>query len=172
VATRSAGGRRVGGVTPSTPQPSPAPIEALAVLLLDGEPCIETIPGTAVGASGRAGRGLFARRAWAPGEVLAVLDGQVVDVTRYPAVMDALEWNALAPDRLLVRAVRTSYGFMNHSPAANVAIDADGRTMRAARAVSPGDELTLDYFAQPVPPAYLTSDEGRVLRAASPASPA
>lgn len=138
------------------------------MLLLDGEPCIDTIPGTEVEASGVAGRGLFARRAWSSGEVLGTLDGQVVDVTRYPAV-EALEWNALAPDRLLVRAVRTSYGFMNHSPDANVAIDDDGRTMRAARDLSPGDELTLDYFAQPVPPAYLTSDEGRALRAVGPA---
>lgn len=142
-----------------------APIDLLAVSLLDGEPCIETIPGTAVGPSGIQGRGLFAQRAWAAGEVLTVMDGQVVDVTRYPAVIDALEWNALSPERLLVRGVRTSYGFMNHSLRPNASIDDDGRTVRAARAIAPGDELTLDYFAQPVPDAYLAGAEAHALRA-------
>jgi hypothetical protein len=92
------------------------------------------------------------------------LDGQVIDVTRYPAVIDALEWNALGPDCLLVRPLRTSYGFMNHSTDPNVAIDADGRTMRARRPIAPGTELTLDYFAQPVPNAYLASAEAGRLR--------
>ena len=142
-----------------------APIDLLAVTLLDGEPCIETIPGTQVRASAVQGRGLFATRTWAPGEVLAVMDGQVVDVTRYPGVIDTLEWNALSPERLLVRAVRTSYGFMNHSARPNVSIDDDGRTLRADRAIALGDELTLDYFAQPVPPSYLASAEAAALRA-------
>jgi hypothetical protein len=144
-----------------------APIDLLAAALLDGEPCIETIPGTTVGPSSIKGRGLFAQRAWAAGEVLTVMDGQVVDVTQYPAVIDALEWNALSPERLLVRAVRTSYGFMNHSSRPNVSIDDDGRTVRAGRAIGPGDELTLDYFAQPVPEAYLVSAEADALRASA-----
>jgi hypothetical protein len=139
------------------------PIDALAVALLGGAPCIETIPGAEVSASAIQGRGLFARRSWSVDEVLGTLDGQVVDVTRYPAVIDALEWNALTPQLLLVRALRTSYGFMNHSPHPNVTIDEDGRTMRARRAVAPGDELTIDYFAQPVPPAYLASAEAASL---------
>lgn len=146
---------------------SESPINLLAVAVLDGAPCIETIPGTEVRPSPIQGRGLFALRAWSGGEVLAVMDGQVVDVTRYPAVIDALEWNALSPERLLVRAIRTSYGFMNHSPRPNVTIDADGRTMRASQAIAPGDELTLDYFAQPVPAAYLSSPEAAALRRSS-----
>ena len=140
-------------------------IDVLATTLLGGEPCLETIPDTEVAASPIHGRGLFARRAWSSGEVLARLDGQVVDVRRYPAVIDALEWNALSPEQLLVRAVRTSYGFMNHSRSPNVAIDADGHTMRACRRIAPGDELTLDYFAQPLPDAYLRSAEAEALRA-------
>jgi hypothetical protein len=74
------------------------------------------------------------------------MDGQVVDVARYPAVIDALEWNALSPERLLVRAVRTSYGFMNRSSSPNTSIDDDGRTLRAIQAIVSGDELTLDFF--------------------------
>lgn len=140
-------------------------IDALAVAMLGGAPCIETIPDTEVAPSPTQGRGLFARRAWAEGDVLAELDGQVVDITRYPAVMQ-LEWNALSPERLLVRPVRTSYGFMNHSRTPNVAIDDDGITMRASRAIEPGDELLLDYFAQPVPKRFLASEEAAILRRA------
>ena len=142
-----------------------SPIDVLAASLLYGVPCIETIPGTEVAGSGIQGRGLFARRAWSRGDLLGTLDGQIVDVTRHPGVIDALEWNALSEQLLLVRPVRTSYGFMNHCTAPNVAIDVDGRTMRAGRAIAPGDELTLDYFAQPVPAAYLTSAEAAALRA-------
>lgn len=143
-------------------------IDALAGWLLDGAPCIETIPSTEVRLSPIQGSGLFTRRARPLDEVLGILDGQVVDVTRHPAVIDALEWNALSPERLLVRAIRTSYGFMNHSTGPNVSIDDDGRTMRACRPIAVGDELTLDYFAQPVPLAYLTSAEATALRASTP----
>jgi hypothetical protein len=139
------------------------PIDALAVSLLDGASCIETIPDTEVAPSRVHGRALFARRARFPDEVLGTLDGQVVDVGLYPAVM-ALEWNALSPERLLVRAIRTSYGFMNHSGRPNVSIDDDGVTMRACLPIAPGEELTLDYFAQPVPPEYLASAEVAAFR--------
>lgn len=142
-----------------------ARIDALATSLLGGAPCIETISGTEVTQSSIQGRGLSARRAWSRNDMLGTLDGQIVDITRHPAVIDALEWNALSAERLLVRPIRTSYGFMNHSGRPNVSIDDDGRTMRACRAIAPGDELTLDYFAQPVPAAYLASAEAALLRA-------
>lgn len=139
-------------------------IDAFADRLLDGAPCIETIAGAELAESPIQGRGMFARRTWATGEVLCRLDGQVVDVTRHPAVIDTLEWNALTPELLLVRALRTSYGFINHSSRPNMRIDEDGRTMRACRPIAPGEELTMDYFAQPVPPAYLASSEADALR--------
>lgn len=145
-----------------------SPIDTLASSLLGGPPCIQTVPGTEVAPSPTHGHGLHARRGWSAGEVLGTLDGQVVDVIRYPAVM-ALEWNALSPQHLLVRPIRTSYGFMNHSTDPNVSIDDDGRTMRANRAITPGDEITLDYFEQPVPTAYLESDEVAELRGSSEA---
>ncbi|CAN7370481.1 SET domain-containing protein [Variovorax sp. LjRoot290] len=139
-------------------------IDLFADRMLGGAPFIETIAGAELASSTIQGRGMFARRAWATGELLCVLDGQVVDVTRHPAVIDALEWNALSPQRLLVRALRTSYGFINHSGRPNTRIDADGRTMRACRPIAPGDELTMDYFEQPVPPVYLASLEAAVLK--------
>ena len=142
-------------------------IDAFAAALLGGEPYIETIPGAELAPSPIQGFGLFSKRAWAPGEVLCRLDGQVVDVRRHPAVLDALEWNAVSPDLLLVRPLRTSYGFINHSTRPNVAIDGNGYTMRACLPIAPGDEFTMDYFAQPVPKAYLASGEAAVLRRSS-----
>jgi hypothetical protein len=140
-------------------------IDAFAAAMLGGEPFIETIPDLELAPSPVQGRGMFAKRVFATGEMLCRLDGQLVDITRHPAVIDALEWNALSPECLLVRALRTSYGFINHDGAQpNVSIDADGRTMRACRRIAPGDELTMDYFAQPVPAAYLASDEAAALR--------
>jgi hypothetical protein len=147
--------------------PVPRAIDALAVVLLDGAPCVETVAGSEVRASPVQGRGLFALRSWSVGETLGVLDGQVVDVDAHPGV-EALEWNALSPTRLLVRAVRTSYGFMNHRAGPtgpNVDIVDDGRRMVARLPIAPGDELTLDYFAQPCPPTYLASPEALALRA-------
>lgn len=139
-------------------------IDLLAARLLDGVRYLETIPDTEVAPSPIQGHGLFAKRPWASGEVLCVLDGQVVDVVRHPAVIDALEWNALSSERLLVRAIRTSYGFINHSTQPNVSIDDDGYTMRTCRPVARDDEFMMDYFAQSVPPAYLASDEATLLR--------
>jgi hypothetical protein len=140
-------------------------IDLFADRMLGGAPYIETIAGLELRESPIQGRGMFAKRAWASGELLCVLDGQMVDVTRHPGVVDALEWNALSPTRLLVRALRTSYGFINHSGSSpNTRIDADGRTMRACRPIAPGDELTMDYFEQPVPPAYLASPEAAALK--------
>ena len=72
-----------------------------------------------------------------------MLDGQRIDCERYPELMHALEWNALSEHLLLVRAVRTSYGYINHSPEPNLAIDADGCTLRSTREIAPGEELTI-----------------------------
>ena len=46
----------------------------------------------------------------------------------------------------------------------HVVIDPDGRHMRCGRAVELGEEFTMDYFAQPVPEAYLALPEAKVLR--------
>ncbi len=139
-------------------------IDLLATRLLGGAPCLPTVPDAVVATSAIHGRGLFSTRARDAGDVLCVLDGQVVDAAAFARVVDALEWNALDPSRLLVRGIRTSYGYINHSTPPNVAIDDDGRTMRTCQAVAPGGELTMDYLAQPVPAGYRDSDEGRRLR--------
>jgi uncharacterized protein len=110
-----------------------------------------------------AGLGIFATRARARGEVLCVLDRQQIDCEVYPELMHALEWNALSERVLLVRAVRTSYGYINHSAHPNIAIDSDGVTLRTTRSLAVDDALTIDYLAAPVPQAYLDSPEGQLL---------
>lgn len=133
---------------------------------------LETIADAELRPSPLGGQGLFNLRPRAAGESLGALDGQVVDPTRHPHVMHELEWNALSPTALLVRPLRTSYGYINHSPTPNVVITPDGLTLRTARPLAPGEEFTLDYFAQPVPPAYLATPEARHLRATTaPARP-
>jgi hypothetical protein len=76
-----------------------------------------------------------------------------------------LEWNALPDERLLVRPLRTSYGFINHCFEPNVEIGPDYRTIRALRAIAVGKELTLDDAAQPVPKGYLERDDTGFMRA-------
>lgn len=125
---------------------------------------VPTVADAVVGPSRIAGRGLFTSRAHRAGELLAELDGQLVEWERFPQVLETLEWNAVTPGLLLVRPLRTSYGLINHSSDPNVVIDPDGRHMRCGRAMAPGEEFTLDYFAQPVPEAYLALQEAKVLR--------
>jgi uncharacterized protein len=112
-----------------------------------------------------AGYGMFATRALTRGALLCVLDGQEVDCDTYPELMHALEWNALSERVLLVRPLRTSYGYINHAAVPNVAIDPDGHMLRVVRDLAEGDELTIDYFAPPIPQAYLDSPEGQLLTA-------
>lgn len=129
---------------------SPDNINTLAEALLDSE-FIETIADAELRPSPIAGKGLFSLRERARGEILCLLDGQCVDPRRHPRAMEELEWNALSPTLLLVRPLRTSYGYINHSAAPNTGVDESGRSMHLLRPVAAGEEFTMDYFAQPVP---------------------
>lgn len=131
---------------------------------------LQTLPFTEVRPSEIHGRGLFATAYLATGTLLGVLDGQLVDAIANPTVIDAFEWNAVSPSTLLVRPIRTSYGFMNHSDHPNVVIDPDARRVWVHAPIAPGEELTIDYLAQPVPESYLRSAEARDIRPASPDS--
>jgi hypothetical protein len=156
--------RRMGGVKLfETVARARRPIE-LAVGAVLGREYVETIPGAEARPSPVHGRGLFATTAFARGQRLCELDGQELDPDAYPQLVEALEWNALAPDRLLVRALRTSYGLMNHSERPNAEVTPDGRAIVARDDIAPGCELTLDYFAQPVPDRYRAGAEAARLR--------
>jgi len=114
---------------------------------------IDNIPYTRVGPSEIHGDGLFAETAFLQGQIVGTLDGQVVRHAEHPEAFD-LEWNAISDDLLLVRAVPTKYRFINHARSANCFIDERDQSIRAARDMVVGDELTLDYSARPLPPAY------------------
>ncbi|HEU5079484.1 MAG TPA: SET domain-containing protein [Opitutaceae bacterium] len=138
-------------------------INSFANALLDS-PFLETILAAELRPSLIAGNGLFTLRPRAAGEIVCILDGQVIDPRRHQKVMEELEWNALSPTQLLVRPIRTSYGYINHSFTPNLTIDDSGRNVRALVMIKKDEELTLDYFAQPVPPEYLRSAEAKRLR--------
>jgi hypothetical protein len=109
------------------------------------------------------GSGLFSTRPRRTGELVGVLDGQRIDLDRFPEVID-LEWNALTDRLLLVRPLRTSYGYINHSITPNLVIEPGGVRVVTTRAIAANEELTLDYFAPPVPREFLDSTEAAVLR--------
>ena len=127
---------------------------------------------TRVGPSPIHGLGLFADQAIPAGtEIWRFAPGLDVDVA--PGVVERLPDHVRAffarygyVDRRLARYVLCfdDARFMNHSDRPNVAVDADGRHVRALVAIEPGDELTIDYLAQPVPERYLRSTEVRRLR--------
>jgi len=126
---------------------------------------LQTIGDVRLGPSAIHGRGVFTTRPRAPGELLTVLDGQLVPAGGSDYVLWQLEWNAVSATLLLVRALRTTYGFINHAREANLTIDADRRTLRSSRAVGTGEELTLNYLDQPLPPAYLNDPRSAYLHA-------
>lgn len=116
---------------------------------------IATFPGTRPAASTIHGQGLFSLHAMKPGQLLCRLDGQAVALEDFPEALHMLEWNAISRTLLLIRPLRTSFGFLNHARRPNLAIASNGYDVFVAAAVQPGEELTLDYLAQPLPPSYL-----------------
>lgn len=124
---------------------------------------IDNIPHSRIGPSPIHGNGLFAERGFARGQILGTLDGQRVRHADDPEVFDQ-EWNAVSDELLLVRALPTKYRFINHSWKPNCRIDEGDMSIRAVRDIEAGEELTLDYQARPLPPAYLALDRTAFLR--------
>jgi hypothetical protein len=124
---------------------------------------IDNLPHTRIAPSPIHGRGLFSELPARAGQILGTLDGQAIRHADHPEVFD-MEWNALSDDLLLVRAVPTKYGFINHASDPNCRIDEADRSIRAVRDIAAGEELTLDYAATPLPAAYLALERTAFLR--------
>ena len=112
------------------------------------------------------GYGLFATQCVAEGDELAVLDGQVVTWASFDAFRQAklygqdgddlcMEWNALSVDVLLVRPFRTKYSFINHSRTPSLRLENRPLRLIAVRAITAGEEFTLDYRCEPLKDSYL-----------------
>lgn len=148
------------------PTEEEARAEADAILACLSRPpsrLVDNIPRTRVAPSEIHGRGLFAEIAFGGGEVLGTLDGQVIRHADHPDVLDE-EWNAISEELLLVRAYPTKYRYMNHSPSPNCRIDQRDMSIRALRDVEAGEELTIDYTAQPLPAVYLALERAAYIR--------
>jgi len=125
------------------------------------ENIINNIPTGTIDKSAIHGYGLFARHDIPCEAVLVSLDGLIVPwwvyKTRRDMASDAFnEWNALTPDVLLVRPLRTKYSFINHSRVPNCKIVnvANRLQVRTMADIPCSEELTLDYRLEPLPPEY------------------
>ncbi len=132
----------------------------------DGSSYLRTIACAEIKISSIHGWGLFATRDIHEAEILCILDGQIVDWASHEATRNAgrygpatgaifTEWNALDRKTLLARAFRTSYGYINHSRAPNLALRSPPLTLVASCDIGAGQELTLDYRAEPLRDEYV-----------------
>jgi hypothetical protein len=126
-------------------------------------PILQTIFDVEVAESPIHGKGLFTTRARAKGEVLTVLDGQVVPHHDDLDFLLKFEWNAVSDDLILLRSVWTSYGYINHSDQPLLGYNLPNRTLIASRDIPAGAELTLDYTEHGIPQIYRTSKYGAYL---------
>lgn len=128
---------------------------------------IDNIPSGGIAPSMVHGSGLFALRPVSKGEILGVLDGQVMGWDAYDQLVTHLndtgvrfselflEWNCLTPDTLLVRPFRTKYSFINHSRIPNLALAPFPLRVVALRDIEEGEEFFLDYRKEPLRSEYL-----------------
>ncbi len=105
------------------------------------------------------GFGLFAKVNIDCGDILCILDGQIVSWDMYHEIQKNLtlymespyekyifmEWNALDENTLLVRSLRTKYSYINHSRKPNVEILHHPLRVVAIKDINIDEELTIDY---------------------------
>lgn len=70
-----------------------------------------------------------------------------------------MEWNALDQKTLLVRAFRTKYSYINHSKTPNVKVFSFPHRIIALKDIEIGEELTIDYNAEPLRDGYFTAEK-------------
>ena len=121
---------------------------------------IDNIPNTRIAESDIHGKGLFSMASIPTSAILAVLDGQLIPLSKQHLVSTDIcaahcEWNAVSKDILLVRALRTKYSFINHSHNPNLRLEYNPLRIVVSRDLNTGDELTLDYNKEPLPEQYL-----------------
>lgn len=129
------------------------------------------------------GFGLFTRQPY-PADVFlgGPLDGQVLTFEEYDPLRVHLshhlgrlrhffftEWNVLSGQRFLVRPLRTSYSFINHSGQPNLGLIREANDvlrLRTLRPIPAQAEFTLDYRQEPLPHNYFENPQALYLRPA------
>lgn len=125
---------------------------------------LQTILDVRVADSPIHGTGLFTTRDRRKGEILTVLDGQVVPHRGDLDWLISFEWNAINDDEVLVRPVWTLYGFINHADPGLLSFCLINRTLTLTQDIASGSELTLNYLEHGMPQIYLESPHGSYLR--------
>lgn len=128
------------------------------------ENILQTIQDVALADSAIHGTGLFTTRDRAKGEILTVLDGQVVPHNNDLDFLMTYEWNAISESHILLRPVWTLYGYINHAKQPVLSFNLLHQTLCLSRDIKAGTELTLDYCEHGIPDIYLNSEHGRYLR--------
>lgn len=128
---------------------------------------IDNFPNTFIAPSHVHGYGLFAKTPLLKGSILGFLDGQIMAWDLYDKLIEErnlssilkeaffMEWNCIAPDKLLVRPFRTKYSFINHSRFPNAQIEHFPLRVVALQDIDEGEELLIDYRREPLPEQYL-----------------
>lgn len=127
---------------------------------------VDNIDHTTIQKSDIHGYGLVATKNIDKGDVLCILDGQIVSWNSYNDIASTnpfgkfndylfMEWNALDYNVLMVRPFRTKYSFINHSRAPNLTLRRYPVVVLALHSINAGEELTLDYRNEPLSKKYI-----------------
>ena len=101
------------------------------------------------------GLGLFSTNDIPAGTELGVLDGQVIPEALHRKLNLTLEWNAIAPETLLVRPYRTKYSYINHQRSPNLVLRGFPPKVVALCDILHGEELSLDYRKEHLSEEYI-----------------
>jgi len=117
------------------------------------------------------GFGLFCTNIIQKGEVLAELDGQIINKEEYEKLMKSIspniqkykdyffmECNIIDDETYLVRAFRTKYSYINHSKNANIKLLQNPLRLLAISQINKGEELTIDYSKEKLSEEYLKNE--------------
>lgn len=134
------------------------------------ERIIDNIRNTYIDISSIHGFGLFAKKPIQAGAILCELDGQKMDWAHYEKLRKTInlgeyqdyifmEWNALDPKTLLVRAFRTKYSYINHSKSPNVEVKYDPTRIEVIKNIDEHEEIVIDYSKEPLNEEYKADKE-------------
>lgn len=115
------------------------------------------------------GFGLFSNINIDKGDILCILDGQIMSWEKYNSIQKVvspiltspyeqyifMEWNALDEDTLLVRSLRTKYSYINHSQTPNTEIFYHPLRIVAIEDIDKDQEILIDYRKEPLNYEYI-----------------